>query len=292
MKLAICVVLSVIIAVSSVSGEEERQPIKFYNSEREWIREQSESDLAGARVSLVLFTNRFCPLTNLIELARETHTDEFRDLVTSAAMANGNKVRHPQYKLFATSPDHCVTLTFLISTNGLTANSSEAFERRVRHYVQLRKDGMSRAYSLASLRAYKEEIGKPKSKWGEYPAELSNEEIKRRFWIPDQWIAESYSTKTTVFVIDTNFAWKFHQNSPTKRYDTKEFDAKLGPIIAAAQVEAMKEAAPRDSIPDMWKAAQQSLRVRHGIDWASPADLNSGPLFNLVYTNRWWLTNR
>lgn len=291
-KPPICIAFSVMVACCQALGGEEHSPIKFYNSEREWIREQSESELGGKRVSLVLFTNRFCPLTNLIELAREVHTEEFRDLTTSVEVANGYKVRRPQYQVFATRPDHHVNLTFLVSTNGLTTDSFEAFDRRARHYVRLRKDGMSRAYSVASLRAYKDEIGKSKPKGGQYRPELTREEVKRRFWIPDQWIAESYSSKATVFVIDTNFVWKFHPIFPSKRFDAKEFDPRLWPIIAAAQVEAMKNAAPGDTYFDMWKVAQRTLRERRGVAWASPTDLNLDPLFNLGLTNQWWLTNR
>jgi hypothetical protein len=292
MKVATYVVLFVTVTCNQVLGDGEQLAVKYYSSEEEWIRNQSETDLFGKRISFGLFTNRFCSLTDLLQLGREVQTDEFRELTTFAKRTNEREERDPQYKVFVAKPNHHINLTFLVSTNGLSTDSFRAFDRRVRHYVHLRKEGMSAAYSQASLREYKEQIDELKPNWGEKPQELTRDETKRRFWIPDKWIADSYSSGPTVFVMDTNYVWKFHAVFPPKRFDAKEFDARLGPIIAAAQVEAMKDAARSDTYAEMWKAAQRNLRLRYQIDWASPAELNADPMFDLVLTNRWWLTNR
>lgn len=288
MKRFIHVAIAILLAADAI-GEDRAVTSSVNRMSQEW--RTAPKDLSPSQFSVVLFTNRFCPFTNLLQIAHEASGEEFRNLTTISASKNASVEREPDFRLFITTNENSISLNFRVSTDGLEGNSLRNFRRKTQHFADLRQDGMSAAYAMDSLRVA-QEFGDELPKPNEFNPNLSARElIKRRFWVPEHWIADSYSTENAVFVIDTNFVFKFHPIATPKRYDAKEFDPKLGPLIAATQIEVMK-VIPHSSPWEIWGVAQRTLRERLAIEWASPADLNSDPLFNLVLTNVGWVTNR
>jgi len=285
-------VLLFIAACISSFGNDRKDLIASTFEFQRWLRDNVKPD--DRQINLITWTNKSSSITNLIQLARDAQGKRFEDLVTSTETAGGVVVRQPHFMVFAATNNDRVALTFVIPTNGLSSQTWDVFRERVKHFVTLREEGMSSEYGFDSLRV-------SKGKFVKSATETPREHIRRVSWVPDNWIAKEHSTENEIVVIDGNFAWKFRMHQFPMRFDAREFNPKLGPLIAQAQIDAMKRITniSLESISpvNLWKTSQKTLRETHQIEWLSPADLNrdfasTDMLRIMSSTNKWWLTNR
>ena len=289
----ICCILFGLIHCSS--ADEPKSSVALYSSMDQWMRDYFRA--ADRQIHVFVETNRSCPLSNAIQIALELHDERFRKSVSAIEFVDLKSVPGPEYRVFAVTNSWRVRITFCVPTNGLSSDAFKEFRSSIERYVQLRKNGMSRDYADDSLKMSRELFVANAS-------ESPVDRIRKTEWVPDKWISKAYSTADKVIVMDGAFAWIYHPYSQSVKIDRKEFDPELGPVIAAVQIEALKEAflmtnGPRVLSPtQIWSSAQKSLRINHKIDWASPQDLNDGDVLNgeifrlLNSNNRWWITNR